>query len=192
LNTVGSLIVTDRNREAFDVVGRLGDLLRALLVIEKREEVTLREELELAESYVGIEQARLGERLRVTWNIASDVGSAQIPPMLLQPLVENAVRHGVARSAMGGRLTIGVRRAESRLVLEVCDDGPGPTPTLAGERAQGIGVGLENTHARLTHLYGEQCGLELTRDDGWTRVRVELPYHVLANASAKGSEGAAA
>ena len=73
LNAVGALIITERNREAFEVVGRLGELLRALLAIERREEVSLREELELAEAYVGIEQARLGDRLRVSWDIAPDV-----------------------------------------------------------------------------------------------------------------------
>lgn len=192
LNTVGALVVTERNREAFDVIGRLGELLRALLAIERREEVPLSEELELAESYVGIEQARLGDRLRVTWDIAPDVASAQLPPMLLQPLVENAVRHGVARSPAGGRLTITGRRADARLVLEVCDDGPGPSPLLAADDARGGGVGLENTRRRLAHLYGDACRLDLSRDGGWTRVSVELPYHVLANATQVSAGGAAA
>lgn len=192
LNTVGALVVTERNREAFDVIGRLGELLRALLAIERRDEVTLREEIELAESYVGIEQARLGERLRVTWDVGPDVASAQLPPMLLQPLVENAVRHGVARAPAGGCLTISGRRADGRLVLEVCDDGPGPSPLLASDDARVGGVGLENTRRRLAHLYGDACRLELSRDGGWTRVRVELPFHVLANATPASVGGAAA
>jgi LytS/YehU family sensor histidine kinase len=191
LNAVGALIVTGRNTEAFDVVGRLGELLRALLAIERREEVSLREELDLAESYVGIEQARLGERLRVTWNVAQDIASAQLPPMLLQPLVENAIRHGVARSPGGGCLTITARRSDTRLVLDVCDDGPGPAP-VPGANVSGGGVGLENTRRRLAHLYGDESRLELTRDGSTTRTRVELPFHVLANVTPHVPDGAAA
>ena len=190
LNAVGALIITERNREAFEVVGRLGELLRALLAIERREEVSLREELDLVESYLGIEQARLGDRLRVEWEVAPDVGSAQVPPMLLQPLVENAIRHGVSRSSTGGRLTIAARRQDARLALEVCDDGPGPSSRARAE--PGGGVGLENTRQRLTHLYGGETRLELLRDGDWTRLVVELPFHVLANVTPTLPGGAAA
>ena len=180
LNAVGALIITERNKEAFEVVGRLGELFRALLAIEHREEVDLREEIELLESYVGIEQARLGDRLRVQWDVAPDVASAQVPPMLLQPLVENAIRHGVSRVPAGGCLTITARRRNGRLSLDVCDDGPGPSgaKTPDGSRA---GVGLENTRRRLAHLYGDDSRLELSRDGDWTRLAVELPFRVRAN-----------
>jgi hypothetical protein len=192
LNAVGALILTERNHEAFEVVGRLGELLRALLAIERHAEVSLREELELAHSYVGIEEARLGDRLRVHWEIAPDIGGAQVPPMLLQPLVENAVRHGIARVPAGGRLTIDARRVAGRLVLEVRDDGPGPLPAAGTERSS-TGLGLENARQRLTHLYGDACRLELWRDGEWTRMRVELPYHVRpADAPPAPGEGAAA
>ena len=197
LNAVGALILTERHREAFDMVGRLGDLLRALLAIERREEVSLREELELANAYVGIEQARLGDRLRVTWNIAPDLGGAQVPPMLLQPLVENAVRHGVARrSDGGGRLTISASRRDATLVLAVADDGPGAPPRstmrdAAPHSAAASGLGLENTRRRLVHLYGDATRLELFRDGDWTRVVIEVPYR-LASSAAGSPAGAAA
>jgi sensor histidine kinase YesM len=184
LNAVGALIVTERNREAFEVVGRLGELLRALLAIEQREEVSLREEMELAEAYVGIEQARLGERLCVRWEIAGDVASGQVPPMLLQPIVENAIRHGVARAPAGGTLVVAAARAGNRMVLEVRDDGPGPTATPVDASDRSGGLGLDNTRRRLAHLYGDDQLLRLVRTDGWTIVRIELPFHVLANASA--------
>jgi len=191
LNAVGALILTERNQEAFEVVGRLGELLRALLAIERREEVSLREELELVESYIGIEQARLGNRLHVRWDVAPDVASAQVPPMLLQPLVENAIRHGVSRSPAGGRLTIAARRQDARLALEVRDDGPGPSVSSA--RAEpGNGVGLENTRQRLAHLYGDESRLELLRDGDWTRLVVELPFHLLTDATPTLPGGAAA
>ena len=192
LNAVGALIVTGRNREAFEVVGRLGELLRALLVIERRAQVSLREEVELAEAYIGVEQARLGERLRVTWNVADDVASAQVPPMLLQPLVENAIRHGVARMPDGGSLTIGAMRDGGRLVLDVRDDGPGPSARSAADDVPSGGIGLDNTRRRLAHLYGDDYALELSREAGSTRVRVELPYHVLANAAPEPTTGAEA
>ena len=111
--------------------------------------------------------------------------------MLLQPLVENAIRHGVARSPGGGRLTIAARRQDTRLALAVCDDGPGPSlPHARGE--SGSGVGLENTRQRLTHLYGTESRLELVRDGDWTRLVVELPFHVLAAAAPTLPGGAAA
>jgi two-component system sensor histidine kinase AlgZ len=192
LNAVGALIITERNREAFEVVGRLGELLRALLAIEHRDEVSLREELELVEAYVSIEQARLGERLRVTWNVGPDLASAQVPPMLLQPLVENAIRHGIARSSSGGSITIGATKAGTRLALVVADDGPDTPNASARDTTGRAGVGLENTRQRLAHLYGDDQRLDLSRDSGWTRVRVELPFHVLANATPPAAEGAAA
>jgi two-component system LytT family sensor kinase len=181
LNAVGALIITERNREAFEVVGRLGELLRALLAIDRREEVSLREELELAEAYVAIEQARLGDRLRVTWDVAGDVTSAQLPPMLLQPLIENAVRHGVSKAPAGGSLTIHATREGTRLALDIRDDGPGPSNARSSDDARSSGLGLDNTRRRLAHLYGDDHAIVLSRDAGWTRVHVELPYHVLAN-----------
>ena len=176
LNAVGSLILTDRSTEAFEVVGRLGELLRALLATDQHEEVSLRDELDLTEAYVAIEEARLGARLRSDWEIAPDVAGAQLPPMLLQPLVENAIRHGIARRPDGGQLIVRATRGDGRLRLEVCDDGPGP---VDGD-AEGTGIGLENTRRRLEHLYGGDQRLELERAGQWTRVVVELPFHIVS------------
>jgi two-component sensor histidine kinase len=189
LNAVGALIITERNREAFDMVGRLGELLRALLAMERRDEVSLREELELAEAYVAIEQARLGDRLAVRWDVAADVRGALLPPMVLQPLLENAIRHGIARASCGGTLAIVARRDGGRLALEIRDDGVGPPDGTSGDAARGSGVGLGNTSRRLAHLYGADQRLELTRDGGWTRVRVELPFHVMASAPPASRDG---
>src|SRR4030095_5797742 len=129
---------------------------------------------------VGIEQARLGERLRVTWDVAPDIGSAQLPPMLLQPLVETAIRHGVSKSPAGGCLTIHAWRGETRLAIDVADDGPG-FPTRTDEGQVGAGLAWKNTRKRLPHLYGDDCRLELSRDGNWPRVHVELPFHVQAS-----------
>jgi LytS/YehU family sensor histidine kinase len=176
LNAIGALVITGRKDEAFDAVGRLGDLLRAVLATETQQEVSLREELRLTQSYLAIEQARLGDRLDARWEIAPGIEAARIPPLLLQPLVENAVRHGVARKVEGGRVVVRADRVGERLRLEVRDDGPG---VAAFTGAGGNGIGLENARRRLEQLYGSEHRLDLERSGEWTRVCLELPYHRL-------------
>ena len=140
----------------------------------------LREEADLARAYLAIEQVRLGERLRATWEVAPDAAGAAVPPMLLQPLIENAVRHGVERRADAGRVVIRASRAGARLRLEVCDDGPGAAEERGGGNPPGAGgVGLENTRQRLAHLYGAEQRVEMARVEEWTRVVVELPFRIL-------------
>jgi two-component system, LytTR family, sensor kinase len=173
LNAIGALVIIGKRDEAFDAIGRLGDLLRAVLASESRQEVSLREELRLTESYLAIERARLGDRLDARWEIAPGIETALIPPLLLQPLVENAVRHGVARKVEGGRVVVRADRVGERLRLEVRDDGPG----MSEGAASGSGIGLENARRRLEHLYGPEHRLDLERTDDWTRVSIELPYH---------------
>jgi LytS/YehU family sensor histidine kinase len=172
LNAIGALVITDRKGEAFDAIGRLGDLLRVALATEARQEVSLREEVELTEAYLAIEQVRLGDRLDARWEISPEAECARIPPLLLQPLVENAVRHGVAHRVEGGRLVVRADRVGERLRLEVRDDGPG----VGGSRAAGNGIGLENARQRLEQLYGVDQRLDLERTEGWTRVSLELPF----------------
>jgi sensor histidine kinase YesM len=179
LNAIGALVITGRKDEAFDVIGRLGDMLRAVLATETRQEVSLGEELRLTESYLAIERARLGDRLDARWEIAPGIESARIPPLLLQPLVENAVRHGVARKVEGGRVVVRADRVGERLRLEVRDDGPGVSPSSGS----GSGIGLENARRRLEQLYGPAHRLDFERTGDWTRVSLELPYHAVAERS---------
>ncbi len=173
LNAVGALVLTDRKAEAFEVIGRLGDLLRAVLAAGPRQEVSLREELDLTQAYLSIEQARLGDRLDASWEISAEAEGARIPPLLLQPLVENAVRHGIARRVEGGHLVVRAERVGERLSLEVRDDGPGAESPGS---VPGSGVGLENTRQRLEQLYGAEHRLTLERAGDWTRVVLELPF----------------
>src|SRR5215208_1136655 len=185
LNAVGSLILTGRSAEAFETVGQLGELLRAVLATDRRAEVALREEVELARAYLAIEQVRLGDRLRLTWEVAPDAAGAAVPPMLLQPLVENAVRHGVERRADAGRVVVRAARAGARLRVEVCDDGPGTNGMDGanggagdGNASASGGIGLENTRLRLEHLYGAEQRMEMARGGEWTRVAIELPFRI--------------
>jgi sensor histidine kinase YesM len=176
LNSISALIHHDVEL-ADRMVARLGDLLRLALQHFGAEEVPLRQELEFVLSYLEIEQARLGPRLRFQLDVEEGAAEALVPTFLLQPLVENAIRHGVAARPLGGRVEVRARREASRLSLEVRDTGPGPAP---GEPAEG--VGLSNTRARLGRLYGEEYQFELAGGPGGGAVvRVVIPFRVGAN-----------
>ncbi|MDF3022466.1 MAG: histidine kinase, gyrase and HSP90-like ATPase family protein [Steroidobacteraceae bacterium] len=150
---------------------RLGELLRQVLQSSTLQEVSLADELDFIRGYVDIEQMRLGERLRVEWDVPAELLTAAVPSLLLQPLVENAIQHGIAPTATPGVLTIRARRDSEFLVLEVRDTGPGMT--REGDRFSGIG--LTNTSARLQRLYGGRQELELIDADGLL-VRVRIPF----------------
>ncbi|MCB9915116.1 MAG: histidine kinase, partial [Planctomycetes bacterium] len=181
LHSVGGLIDEGRGELAASLLAELGELLRALLDREPEQLAPLGQELELAERYLEIEGARLGERLSVTFREEVDASRALVPSFLLLPLVENAVRYAIAPRPAGGVLEVDVRREGDALVIEVRDDGPGfPPEVLAGEpRGDGErrSIGLANTRSRLAALYGDAAALELTnRVEGGARVRVRLPY----------------
>jgi signal transduction histidine kinase len=151
---------------------RLGELLRQVLQSSNRQEVTLAEELDFIRGYLEIEQMRLGDRLRVNWDIDTALAPARVPSLVLQPLVENAIQHGIAAASGPGTLGLTARREGEFLLLEVRDNGPGPRGAV--ERPQGIG--LANTRARLQRLYGERQGFEIQAGEGMT-VRLRLPFH---------------
>ncbi len=170
LHSVAELVHSDP-KLAEQVIVRLGELLRQVLQSSTCQEVTLAEELEFIRGYVEIEQMRLGERLRVSWDIEEGTLEARVPSLILQPLVENAVQHGIAAVAGPGLLVIAARRDAQFLQLEIRDNGPGLAQTSIDRRQ---GIGLANTRARLQRLYGERHGFELQAADGLT-VRVRIP-----------------
>jgi two-component system LytT family sensor kinase len=152
------------------LIVRLGELLRQVLQSSTLQEVPLAEELDFIRGYVDIEQMRLGDRLRVEWDVPGELLAARVPSLILQPLVENAIQHGIAPTSKPGVLTIRARREGQSLLLEVRDTGPGMTQ--GADRLRGIG--LSNTSARLQRLYGDRQKLELVGDDG-LRVTVRIP-----------------
>ena len=152
LNGIAALVREGSNRAAVDMLAGLSDLLRHALANAGRQEVPLREEMEFLELYLGIQQMRFRDRLRVTLDAAPDTLDALVPNLILQPLVENAVRHGVAARDRVCTVTVGARREGDRLRLIVADDGPGLPDYLPPGREGGIG--LANTRARLAQLYG--------------------------------------
>jgi sensor histidine kinase YesM len=185
LNAISALIPANA-QPARRMVAQLGDMLRIALDHEETQEVTLREELAFLEPYLEIERARLEERLTVTMDIDPETLDALVPHLILQPLVENAVRHGIAPRIEPGTVRISATSAAGghSLELEVRDDGPGIES--GNRRAARTGVGLANIRSRLEGLYGNEQRLELrTHPQGGTIVRVVLPLRRTESASAQ-------
>ena len=179
LNSLNAVTVIVRDRDTATATGmleRLGEMLRRVMRTDRPQEVTLSEELDFVRQYLAIEQVRFSDRLRPVFDVATDVLGAAVPEFLLQPLVENAVRHGLARRTAATSLRIAARREGDDLVLSVTDDGPGPD--AAEPVAEGVGLG--NTRERLATLYGDRASLTLTRTpDGGAMVIVRMPYREL-------------
>lgn len=173
-NTLHSIaeLVHENPRLAEQMILRLSDLLRKALQSSSAQEVTLAEELDFVRGFLEIEQLRLGDRLTVTWEIAPDSLAARVPSLLLQPLVENAIQHGIAPSTRPGRIAIRARRDGEICELQVHDNGPG-IHVNGSSRAGGIG--LSNTKDRLARLYGQRGRFELINDEG-LRVTIRLPF----------------
>ncbi|MBV9108474.1 MAG: histidine kinase, partial [Gemmatimonadetes bacterium] len=163
LNSVSALVSIDPPR-ARHVVVRLGDLLRSTLESSELEQVTLAEEIRQLRPYVEIQEVRFGSRLRVEWEVDGGAMGMMVPHMVLQPLVENAIKHGIGAMPEGGVVRIRAWTEGNGLHLEVCDDGPGPGG--APECGRGGGVGLANVRSRLANAYGNAARFELAAAPG--------------------------
>jgi two-component system LytT family sensor kinase len=171
LHTISALMHSDV--EAADrMVARLSDLLRSALDNTDDHEVTLRQELNFLRRYLEIEQTRFQERLAVQMEISPEVLDAQVPNLVLQPLVENAIRHGIEPHAKPGLIQLKAFRRNGTLEIQVQDNGGGLRP---GNKREGIG--LSNTRARLKQLYGDDQSLDLSNNpSGGTIARVTMPF----------------
>ncbi len=171
LNTISALM--HRDTEAADAtLERLGDLLRLTLDRVGTQHVTLQDELDFLRKYLEIEKTRFGDRLQVHTEVDLDTLDAAVPNLVLQPLVENALRHGIGPKIGGGRVEITARREGDNLRLEVRDNGVGLT-----SEAFNTGVGLTNTRSRLEHLYGDRYRFEChTPPGGGLLVTVVIPF----------------
>jgi len=175
LNTVAILIREAAPTDALNVVLDLGALLQSMLSKTGQQEHTLAEEIAFLRRYLNIEQVRFADRLQTALEFEDGLGSAAVPRYVLQPIVENALRHGIARSESPGTVAIAAWRTDGRLWLRVTDSGPGLPPDV--ER----GIGLANVQRRLTHLYDTNCALAIDRDaSGNTAATIWLPYRLLA------------
>jgi len=175
LHTISSLMRSDV--EAADVmIDRLSDLLRMSLR-SNAQEVSLKQEMEILQSYLAIEQTRFRDRLSVAIDVDPAVLDARVPHLLLQPLVENAVRHGIAPRARPGRVGIQASRSGGQLQIDVRDSGDGLPPDRL--IAMNDGVGLGNTRARLAHLYGAAHSFSFANlTGGGFQVTVSIPFHL--------------
>jgi two-component system, LytTR family, sensor histidine kinase AlgZ len=169
LNSINALVGSDPEG-ARRMCERLGDFLRRTLTLGARESVTLGEELALVDRYLEIEQVRFGDRLRVERGVDPTVLDHRVPPLLLQPLVENAIKHGVQDAVNGGAVRLEARREGSLLVLTVENPFDGEAPARRGE-----GVGLENVRRRLAAFGSRDARLVAGRVGDRFRVRLELP-----------------
>ena len=179
LNAISALI-RESPDEADEMVSRLGDLLRMTLETAGLQEVPFKKELEFLKHYLDIEQTRFQDRLKVEMAIEPDTLDGLVPSMILQPLVENSVRHGVAPRPEGGCIKIKAWRDNSLLRLEVEDDGPG----LGGDAPPKERVGLTNTRARVSNLYGDEHGLKLLHAaGGGLVVSLSIPFRTESGSS---------
>ena len=176
LNAISTLILDKQPESANNMLARLSSFLRYSLDKDPMVKVDLTTEIGSMELYLDIEKARFEDRLHVDIRIADDVGDALVPSMVLQPLIENAIKYAVSVREDGGQITILGERENNHLLLTVRDNGPGMTLSPSGEPA-GTGVGLGNTINRLQVLYGDEqsCSFSSAEGEGLT-VSIRIPY----------------
>jgi LytS/YehU family sensor histidine kinase len=179
LHSISSLVLEDPPK-ANSMIARLGDFLRLTLENSDQQLVTLKEETEFLRCYLDIEQVRFGDRLTVALELEPQTLSAQVPHLILQPVVENAIQHAIAPHATRGHINIEARRLNGLLRLEVRDNGPGITSNSDWLGMKG--VGLSNVRARLDQIYGSDFRFELINvRDGGLAVVMEIPFQREAN-----------
>jgi two-component system, LytTR family, sensor kinase len=176
LNAVSGLVREGRNDAAVSMIAGLSDFLRRVLQDSSRQQVPLREEMEFTETYLAIQKARFADRLQLSVDVPADLYAAQVPSLILQPMVENAVKHGIAKRVGGGAIRIAASRANGTLTLSVFNDGPS-LPEGCEENPDGIGIA--NVRSRLRSLYGERFSLSLRNQEmGGVEASVSLPWVV--------------
>lgn len=177
LHTISGLVRTNERQPAVNMISGLSDLLRRALDNADEQEVPLREEVKFIELYLDIQKVRFSDRLTVRLEIAPDTLDALVPNLLLQPLVENAIRHGISLNESAGLIVISAYRADGMLQIKICDDGPGLQSGWRMEESEGIG--LTNTAERLKHLYGAEHRFDLRNGaGGGMTVAIAIPFRI--------------
>jgi signal transduction histidine kinase len=181
LNAISTLVVEGHSLDAARMIARLSDFLRLTLEAKDTPEIPLAEELEFVRRYLEIEQVRFGSRLHVTIAAAPQAMSGMVPALVLQPLVENAVKHGVLTREQGGSVWVTAEQNNGSLRICVADDGPG----LPKDGVAVRGVGLTNTATRLSELYGDGSRFSLdSSSSGGTAATIEIPFRSVASKGA--------
>ncbi|MCU1302546.1 MAG: signal transduction histidine kinase, LytS [Candidatus Sulfotelmatobacter sp.] len=174
LNAIAGLVREKRNDAAVNMIAGLSDFLRRVVQDSERQRVPLVEELEFAQKYLDIEKVRFAERLQISVDVPGDLFPAQVPSLILQPMVENAVKHGIAKRVQGGAIRIAASRSNGKITLSVHNNGP----SLPAEWEQTqSGVGMSNVRTRLQGLYGSEFELSLKNDAaGGVTASVSIPF----------------
>ena len=176
LHSISALVLQNENRDAVKMISRLSELLRLTLDNIETQILTLEDEIEFTRRYLEIESIRFHDRLAVEWDIDAQTLEAEVPTLILQPLVENAMRHAVDSNAGNSRLQIAAHLENGHVVMKVRDDGK-DAKKISRQDASG-GLGLKNTRARLSELYGEDYSFSLSRtnEDEWTEAQIVIPF----------------
>jgi LytS/YehU family sensor histidine kinase len=174
LNSIAGLVRENQNDAAVTMIAGLSDFLRKVVDHPERHQVPLAEELEFTQKYLDIQKARFAERLQFSVDVPFDLLSAQFPSLILQPMVENAVKHGIANRVQGGAIRIAASRSNGTLTLRVYNDGPS---LPAGWETTQSGIGISNVRTRLRSLYGNACDLTLCNlTPGGVEAAVSVPF----------------
>ena len=180
LNAVSTLVLEGNVSAATRMLAQIGELLRTTLDNDASPEIPLSQELAFIQQYLAIEQTRLGSRLRIVTAISEETRAAAVPSMLLQPLVENAVRHGVAALIEGGTITIESKLHDKRLLMTIRNSGPRTSEAAPQNGESSKGIGLANTAARLKTLYGDNQQFSLrSHETGGCEVTLEFPFRTI-------------
>jgi|tagenome__1003787_1003787.scaffolds.fasta_scaffold20990058_7 two-component system LytT family sensor kinase len=173
LNAIAGLVREERNDAAVGMIAELSDFLRRVVNDSDRQQVPLSEELEFTQKYLDIQKVRFAERLEFSVDVPEELLGAQVPSLLLQPMVENAVKHGIAKRVQGGAIRISAWQANGSLTLRIFNEGPF---LFAGWQQNQSGIGIENVRTRLKSLYGNASELTLRNHRGGVEALVSLPY----------------
>jgi two-component sensor histidine kinase len=174
LNAIAGMVRENKNDAAVTMIARLSEFLRRVIEDSDRQQVPLQEELEFTQKYLDIQKARFADRLQFSVAVPEDLLPAQVPSMILQPMVENAIKHGIAKRVHGGAVRIAAARSNGTLTLRIYNDGPA-LPT--GWEASPSGIGMLNVRTRLQSLYGDAFALTLqNRRPGGVEASLSVPF----------------
>jgi two-component system LytT family sensor kinase len=174
LNAITALVREHKNDVAVSMIAGLSECLRRALETSRQQEVPLGDEVEFLRHYLAIQKLRFADRLHLTLDVPAELLSARVPNLILQPMVENAIKHGIARRARGGAIRITASRSNGMLTLTVYNDGPSLQPD--GDQTN-AGIGISNTRARLHTLYGDACAFTIrNHDPGGVEASVSVPF----------------
>ena len=175
LNAIAGLVRENRSEPAVSMIAGLSDLLRRVLEDSGKQEVSLGEEMEFLQTYLDIQKMRFADRLELNVDVPREFQAARVPSLILQPMVENAIQHGIEKRAAGGAIRIAAARDNGLLRLTVYNEGPRIPDDWEQLRS---GVGITNVRTRLQSLYGSECALHISNRDNGVEVLLSVPYKV--------------